>query len=381
MPSPARANVLLVANYGPDVGYAWWLMERFWVEVASRCRGSGSECFLAYPEEGPVPDFITEAGITPLFFEVPAGRLFSAARAARLIRRLGIGTLYFSDRSFRDPSYLVYRLAGVRSILSHDHTPGDRPEIRGVRRWAKAFLNSFASITCDAWIAISPLMKIRAEVNGIIPSSRCTVVQNGIDPIPRSREIRVKAREKLGLSEHQFAVVTVGRASFYKGIDFVVKVANNLRRDGRDEIVFFHLGDGPDLESFKTLAKDLGLGSGDFRFEGNRPDVRALLPGFDAGIHASKGEGFSLAILEYMSAGLPTLVPDIPSVRQAVEDGKTGLVYRAGDVANASGCIQRLATDLELRDRLGTAGAETVDRHYTWHRTREEFNRLLDGWL
>jgi len=371
----------LVANYGPDVGYAWWLMERFWVEVASRCRRSGSECFLAYPEEGPVPDVIAEAGITPLFLEVPSGRLLSAARAARLIRKLGIGTLYFSDRRFRDPSYLVYRMGGVRSILNHDHTPGDRPEIRGVRRWAKAFLNSFGSITCDAWIAISPLMKTRAEGNGVIPSSRCTVVQNGIDPISRSREIRRRAREELGLSERQFAVVTVGRASFYKGIDFVVKVAENLRNAGRGDMVFFHLGDGPDLESFKTLAKDLGLGSTDFRFEGNRPDVRALLPGFDAAIHASKGEGFSLAILEYMSAGLPTLVPDIPSVCQAVEDGKTGLVYRAGDVANASGCILRLASDLELRERLETAGAEAVDRHYRWERTREEFNHVLDRWL
>ncbi|MGW8267106.1 MAG: glycosyltransferase family 4 protein, partial [Longimicrobiales bacterium] len=329
----------------------------------------------------PVPDSVTEAGITPLFFHVPAGSLLSAARAARVIRKLEIGTLYLSDRRFRDPSYFIYRLAGVSSILSHDHTPGDRPEIRGVRRWAKAFLNSIGSITCDAWIAISPLMKTRAELNGVIPSSRCAVVQNGIDPVPRSGEIRLKAREELGLSERQFAIATVGRASFYKGIDFVVQVAAALRDAGRDDVVFFHLGDGPDLESFNTLAKDLGLGPTDFRFEGNRPDVRTLLPGFDAAIHASKGEGFSLAILEYMSAGLPTLVPDVPSVCQAVEDGKTGLIYQAGNVASASGCIRRLATDPELRERLGQASAQAVDRHYSWDRTREEFNQLLDRWL
>ncbi|MGW8267881.1 MAG: hypothetical protein ACWGSQ_16055, partial [Longimicrobiales bacterium] len=68
-----RPNVLLVANFGPDVGYAWWLMERFWVQIAGRCRQQGSECYLAYPEEGLVPDSVTKAGITPLFFDVPAG--------------------------------------------------------------------------------------------------------------------------------------------------------------------------------------------------------------------------------------------------------------------------------------------------------------------
>ena len=32
-------NILLVGNWSSDTGYAWWLMETFWVAIARKFRG------------------------------------------------------------------------------------------------------------------------------------------------------------------------------------------------------------------------------------------------------------------------------------------------------------------------------------------------------
>ena len=47
-----RQTLLLVANYKPDVGYAWWLMENFWVQAAEIGRARGLAPLLVYPEPG-----------------------------------------------------------------------------------------------------------------------------------------------------------------------------------------------------------------------------------------------------------------------------------------------------------------------------------------
>jgi glycosyltransferase involved in cell wall biosynthesis len=81
-------------------------------------------------------------------------------------------------------------------------------------------------------------------------------------------------------------------------------------------------------------------------------------------MHAATGEGFSLSILEYMSAGLATLVPDTPTVCQAISDWATGLIYRTGDLNHAVSQLRCLASDPMLRNRLGQQAKAVVDREY-----------------
>lgn len=45
-----KTNVLLVANWKSDVGYAWWLMENFWAEIAEFCKERDWRCHVCYPE-------------------------------------------------------------------------------------------------------------------------------------------------------------------------------------------------------------------------------------------------------------------------------------------------------------------------------------------
>lgn len=375
-------NILLVANYAPSVDYAWWLMEHFWVEIATLAEAAGARTFLAYPVQGAVPDKIQSSAIEPIVCPIPKTSTRGLLRACRLIRRLRIRALYLTDRSYWDPTYLAFRATGVRRIVNHDHTPGDRPMRSGPTAILKSTRNRIPGMHADHWIALSDLMKERAVGNVLIPPRRVSVVPNGIVPIEPSGDEPGFVRRHFALPEDACVVVMVGRAHPYKRVDFMVRVAATVqKRSPQSSLCFIHVGDGPQLEGLRDLARSLGASPPRMVFAGHRSDVRTILPGCDIALHPSRGEGFSLAILEYMSAGLATVVPDVPSVAQAIDHKRTGIVYPDGDLDAAVRKLLLLENDDERRRALGRAASAVVDRKYSLEVCTKIFRRTISRFL
>jgi len=63
MKKRSRKNVLLVANWKSDVGFAWWLMENFWVQISLITDSSNKRSYLIYPELLGIPDSISSSSI------------------------------------------------------------------------------------------------------------------------------------------------------------------------------------------------------------------------------------------------------------------------------------------------------------------------------
>lgn len=265
-------------------------------------------------------------------------------------------------------------------IINHDHVPGERPPVSGPKGLAKAVLRRMPWMNCDLQIAVSPLIQKRAIVNSRIPLSKTAVVQNGIEPIDCPDDSGY-ARREFGLPERSLICITVGRAHPNKRIDFVIGVAHHCVYELELEDLFFiHCGDGPEMNRLRILADEGGLGER-FVFGGRRSDVERLLCSADVALHAAKSEAFSLAILEYMSAGLPVLVPDIPTVCQAIRHGETGLVYPDGNTGDAARLLGELCADPNQRARLGAAAAAEVRERYTLKRMNESFRSVIESVL
>jgi glycosyltransferase involved in cell wall biosynthesis len=108
-------------------------------------------------------------------------------------------------------------------------------------------------------------------------------------------------------------------------------------------------------------------------FAGRRDDIREILGACSVAIHPSNGEvGYSLSILEYMEAGLPTLVPSNPSVCEATRHEYTGLVYKNGDLESALESLLRLLADEQLRLQLGSQGKADVRNRYDLGNAQKE---------
>jgi glycosyltransferase involved in cell wall biosynthesis len=83
-----------------------------------------------------------------------------------------------------------------------------------------------------------------------------------------------------------------------------------------------------------------------------------------------------LKVLQYMAAGLPVVANPVGMNREMVRHGETG--FLASTPLEWARAIERLAQDPPLRARLGSAGREVVQRHYSVGRWAPEFAALID---
>lgn len=76
-------------------------------------------------------------------------------------------------------------------------------------------------------------------------------------------------------------------------------------------------------------------------------------------------EGFGLAALEAMSAGLPVVTSDLPVFREWLVDGQDALLVPVGDVDALADALTKALEDSALRTRLQAAGRSVAGR-FTW---------------
>lgn len=369
----------MVANYPSDTGYAWWLMEHFWKTLSEWIHQRGAKAYLAYPKIISISATIQSAPIQLVELTLPWQSKKQAKEVQDFLRSNEITAIYFTDQDFFKLQYIKLRINGIRRIIIHDHTPGDRPAVGGIKGAIKAIRNSIPWCTADNMLCVSELMRHRDIANGRIPSNKCLVVQNGIPPVKCVQESGVALRKDLDIKLTSIVVVTSGRAHPYKRFDFIIKCANFLKNLAPEmDVVFLLVGDGSAMHELKDMVRDLGLEKS-VRLLGFRSDVHEILCASDIALHAALGEGFSLAIIEYMSAGLPVLVPDIPSVSQAIKHDETGVIYPRDDIEAVANHIKALALDNERRLEMGKAAKNKATDTYTLDRCTKEFIFALNS--
>jgi len=372
-------SVLLVGNWDSSVGYAWWLMESFWVRLAERYRAD-HRVLLAYPSISTLSPTIQAAPLEAAALDFRSKSIPALLGQCRFLRRHRVRLMYLSDWGTWSWRYLLFRLCGVRRIVVHDHTPGERTRPRGVKKWLKLAVNRLPWLAADGAIGATDYVRDRlVEVSGF-PARRCFSAPNGL-PADSEPELKTPApiRDLFSIPPDRAVMVMTGRANRYKNVQFVIECMAELRKQGRRDLHFLFIGDGPDLEAFTAQAD--GSGVADFcSFPGRREDVPQVLQACDFAIHPSSGEvGYSLSILEYMQAGLPVLVPDNPSVSGATDDGRTGLVFRRNDRPSAVMAITRLLDEPEPRKAMGEEARHQVHKRFRLEETHRALMAAFDS--
>jgi glycosyltransferase involved in cell wall biosynthesis len=135
----------------------------------------------------------------------------------------------------------------------------------------------------------------------------------------------------------------------------------------------------------ETIART-GLGER-VRVLGEVRDIPGLLAGVDIAVLSTweAGEGCPVALLEAMAAGLACIATDVPGSRDIVEREKSGLLVPPRDAHALTEALTRLATDPEVRRRLGENARARILADYTIEREVESHRRFyraalgLDG--
>jgi len=156
-------------------------------------------------------------------------------------------------------------------------------------------------------------------------------------------------------------ILFVGRLVEKKGVSVLLAALRLLNETGYD----LHLvGDGP-LRSQLT-SESSGLSAsfvGALEREALAAEYGAASIAVFPSVAAASGDqdGLPVALLEAMSTGCAIVASDLPGLRDAVEDGKSGLLTPPGSAEELAKALGRLLHDPQLRDRLGQAAATRAE--------------------
>jgi glycosyltransferase involved in cell wall biosynthesis len=373
------ATLLFVLNYPSGTGYAWATIEQVYLRVITALRRPGWRGAVCYPPSaaGP-PQRFTDAGVAAIAFDY--GQSLAGWRGTlefcRLLRREHVRVLYLTDRPTRSLRYLVFRLAGVRAIVIHDRTSGERARRAAPLQLVKRLLHSIPGYAGDRFIGVSDFVARRlVEVNGT-PPRKTVRIHNGIDFTPFDLPRGPGLHEALGIDSDSLMVFASGRAMPYKGIGVLLDAAARLEAAGHQRVHVAYAGDGPGLADLRRQAERLGLRR--FHFLGRRSDVPALVRSAAITVVPSLwAESFGLTVVEGMAAGTAVIASAVGGIPELIQDGESGLLVPPGDSAALADAIVRLLADDALRTRLGRRGWEEARTRFSIDRTAAELASVL----
>jgi glycosyltransferase involved in cell wall biosynthesis len=213
--------------------------------------------------------------------------------------------------------------------------------------------------------------------HGISPG-KIVVVHNGV-AIETRQDRAVLNRDTLGLGADEFVVGFVGSLTERKGHRIAFKALKMLQEE-RAPVRLVLVGDGELEPALRNAAVTEGLEK-QIHFLGHRDDVRSVMGLFDVLVLPSFMEGLPLVILEAMAEGLPVVATDVYGVPEAVVDGETGYVIKAGDAPALAHRIKNLAQSQELCTRMGENGKARALEHFSQERmvaeTEQVYRNLL----
>jgi glycosyltransferase involved in cell wall biosynthesis len=183
----------------------------------------------------------------------------------------------------------------------------------------------------------------------------------------------------------RWRLLFVGRIDERKGIDAIIRALPLLPPAARLELI--GSGDTAHLEELHALVRELGVQDRVQFGVVDRRNLAARYADADAFIFPSTwSEPFGIVPLEAMACGTPVVATGTGGTGEFLRDGHNALFFAPGDPQSLAAALNRLATDVELRTRLlsagqRTAGELTIDRLAEvleeWHLAASR--RLRDG--
>jgi glycosyltransferase involved in cell wall biosynthesis len=347
--------------------------------LAGLDRGRFAPVIYSLKAGGEVADELDAAGVPVRF--VPLGRRLVALETLRAVRRVAAelradGVQVVHGYQWRPAliGALAARLARVPVVLASKRSlSGDsRAERRAWRLLGR--LVDAITVNADA-------LRTEAMAHGV--HSRWVLVRNGIDlgRFTPSGADAAAARAAVGLDPARPVIGAVGRLEARKGHDDLLRAVARLGgRPGAPPPQVALVGDGPERETLRALAGELGI-AGAVRFAGTVPDVRPWLAAMDVFVLPSREEGSSNAALEAMASGRAVIATGVGGTAELIEDGRTGLLVPPRD---AEALATALATVLDApvyAAALGAAARAVVEERYGVARMVREIEALWDDCL
>jgi glycosyltransferase involved in cell wall biosynthesis len=216
----------------------------------------------------------------------------------------------------------------------------------------------------DAVIAVSQSVA-RTSLNG-----NTRVVYSGLDTSENLRPESIPDMTTIG---------TAGRLVSLKGIIYLLRAMSLLQVDFpllRLEVA----GIGSEISALKKETAELGL-NGSVKFLGWIPDMKPIFYRWTIFVQPSLEEGFGIAVLEAMAAGLPVIASAVGGLPEIVDHGVTGMLVPAADPVALADCLRQMLSNVHAANSMGNAAALHVQNQFSSQKMTDEICKVYDDLL
>lgn len=213
------------------------------------------------------------------------------------------------------------------------------------------------------------------KMYGEVDVARVSVIYNGVD----FSEIQKEEAEIRGDdSEGELSIMFAGRLFWMKGITFVLRAFENVRKQfGNVQLRIF--GKGPLESEIKRFIVSKGLKK-DVYFGGFLPHRELIgeIKRSDVVVFPSLYESQPMFALETMACKKTLVAFDLPYAREIIKNGHSGLLAEAFDEKDFSDKILLALQDRKLRLKLGENAYEYVKKNHDWDTQTEKYLKVYE---
>jgi glycosyltransferase involved in cell wall biosynthesis len=141
-------------------------------------------------------------------------------------------------------------------------------------------------------------------------------------------------------------------------------------------------GEGHLRNEIEAVIVELGL-ERQVMLLGFRGDPERIIASADVCIHSADREGLPRSVLQYLAAGRPVVLFELPGIDEIVTDGMNGFVVPQGDWPGFFGRLAELVSSPERRAAIASSARNTNlerwDAEFMAERTLEIYQELQSG--
>lgn len=253
---------------------------------------------------------------------------------------------------------LTARLANV-PVRIHTFTGQVWVTRHGFRRVLLTRFDKLIGIFATCVLADSPSQRDFLIREGVLAQVKAMVIGAGsvcgVDPARFHADTQTAnaVRRELGISQDARVILFVGRLNRDKGMLDLATAFDAIAKLHANSVLLL-VGAEEDVP-FSRIQEICFAVRGRLHYVSFTSTPERYMAAADIFCLPSYREGFGMTIIEAAACGVPAVASRIYGITDAMNDGETGLLFPAGNVAALTETLSKLITDNELRQQMGNA--------------------------
>ena len=245
--------------------------------------------------------------------------------------------------------------------------------------YLRKYFARYAFNRADAITAVTPRTKQFMVETQLIPENKIEIVPLGIDDkmFNFNSKARTKIRNELGVSSDIPLILTAGRIDRAKKYEQLLKAFSELNKKVDSRLVIIGTGDVDYERELHTEVSKLGLKKS-VKF------IKFIKKNLLSRYYSAADIGFwnkaSITILEAMNCKLPVILPDQNTIKPYVSNNN-GFLFRENDVDMLVEQLLKLASDKEVREKMGVRSRALVEKSYSYSATTKRYLKIYERLL